>query len=254
MSDTRRINRGRGHSTCLDGAPADGVTTIVGDGIPKRALIDWAARVTAGYAVDHWDELAEKKPSERLRTLEKARFESLQAASGRGTDIHSLAVKLQAGQEVDVPEPLLGHVDSYLKFAEEWRPSEYLVEVVVLNRRYRYMGTLDLVAELADGSLWLLDWKTGASGIFPESALQLAAYQRAEAYIGPDGEEKPMPQVERCGCVWLRADGYDLIPVDTDDNTFRTFLYAQQVARFAKAPRETYVHEALTPPVQEPAA
>lgn len=113
------------------------------------------------------------------------------------------------------------------------------------------MGTLDLVAELADGSLWLLDWKTGASGIFPESALQLAAYQRAEHYIGPDGEEKPMPQVDRCGCVWLRADGYDLVPVDTDDNTFRTFLYAQQVARFAKAPRETYVHEALTPPVQE---
>ena len=56
-----------------------------------------------------------------------------------------------------------------------------------------------------------------------------------------------MPTVDRTGCVWLRADGYDLIPVDTSPTTFRTFLYAQQVARFTDAPRETYVLEAIHP-------
>jgi hypothetical protein len=27
------------------------------DGIPTRPLINWAANVTASYAIDHWDEL-----------------------------------------------------------------------------------------------------------------------------------------------------------------------------------------------------
>jgi hypothetical protein len=37
---TRRVNRGRGHSYLLDGAPVPGVTTILGQGMPKPALID----------------------------------------------------------------------------------------------------------------------------------------------------------------------------------------------------------------------
>jgi hypothetical protein len=251
---TRRINRGRGHTYLLDGDQADGVTAIVGDGVPKRALIDWAARTTAGYAVDHWDELAQASPSERLRTLEKARFADLRAAGARGTDIHSLAVQLQAGQEVDVPEPLLGHVDAYLEFTNDWQPQELVVETVILNRKHRYMGTLDLIAELADQQTWLLDWKTTGSGIWSESALQLAAYRNAESFVTAEGTELAMPEVDRCGCVWLRADGYDLIPVDAGPDTFRMFLYAQQMAHFTRAQREQYIHEALQPPGKEEAA
>ena len=242
---TRRINRGRGHSYLLDGERADGVTWIVSNGVPKPALIDWAARTTAGYAIDHWDELAELKASERLRKLEKARWAETDTAAVRGTNVHSLAQQLAAGEEVDVPEHLVGHVDAYLSFARDWEPEEIIVESVVAHRRYRYMGTLDLIARLATGETWLLDWKTAGSGIWPESALQLSAYRNADFYLDDQGNEQPMPTVDRTGCVWLRADGYDLIPVDTSPTTFRTFLYAQQVARFTDAPRETYVLEAL---------
>ena len=42
------------------------------------------------------------------------------------------------------------------------------------------------------------------------------------------------------------ADGYDLVPVDAGPTTFRTFLYVQQVARFAKG--ESLVGDVLTPP------
>ena len=245
---TRRINRGRGHSYLLDGEPADGVTWIIGDGVPKKALIDWAARTTAGYAVDHWDDLLTLTPSERLRTLEKARWIDRDSAAVRGTDVHRLAHRLAAGQEVDVPDHLVDHVDAYLRFTEDWQPEEILVEAVVGNRQWRYMGTLDLVARLTDGQLWILDWKTAASGIWPESALQLAAYRRADFWLDQEGIEQPLPDIDTAGCVWLRADGYDLIPVDTSDETFRIFLYAQQVARFTRQSRETYVGEALTPP------
>ena len=90
------------------------------------------------------------------------------------------------------------------------------------------MGTLDLVADLADGQRWLLDWKTTASGIWPESALQLAAYRNADFYIDDNGDEQPMPPVDQAGCVWLSADGYDLIPVDAGPDTFRSFRYASR--------------------------
>ena len=42
--NTRRINHGRGHYYEVDGHRVDGVTTVIGDGIPKPALIDWASR------------------------------------------------------------------------------------------------------------------------------------------------------------------------------------------------------------------
>lgn len=247
---TRRINRGRGHTYLLDGEQADGVTWILSNGIPKPALIGWAANTTAGYAIDHWDELTSLKASERLRKLEKARFGDNDAALVRGTQVHALAQKLASGEEVDVPEHLLGHVDAYLQFVADWQPEELLVETIVGHRRWRYMGTLDLLARLNDGRPWLLDFKTTASGIWPESALQLAAYRNADFYIDSVGAEQPMPQIDQAGCIWLRADGYDLIPVDAGADTFRTFQYCQQVAHFTSSPRERYVLEALTPPAK----
>ena len=246
---TRRVNRGRGHSYEIDGRKVDGVTTLIGDGIPKPALVDWAARTTAEYAVDHWEELAEESGTARLRKLERARWDQTRAAAARGTTVHEVAMRLAAGDEVAVPEAIAGHVDAYLRFVEEWAPVELLVEVPVFHRTLWYAGTLDLIARLADGNNWLVDWKTGATGIYPESALQLSAYRHAEFYLDADGTEQPLPPVDLCGCVWLRADGYDLIPVDAGDETFLTFRYAQQVARrFAREPRDRYIFDALEAP------
>ncbi|HEY7037171.1 MAG TPA: hypothetical protein VH482_37970 [Thermomicrobiales bacterium] len=254
MSATRRLERGRGHSYELDGRPVDGVTSILSNGVPKPALINWAANETAAYAVNHWDELGQREVAERLRTLERARFIGRDSAAVRGTEIHRLAHRLAAGELVDVPDPLIGHVDAYLTFVEEWQPEEIVVEAVVGNRAWNYMGTLDLLARLGDGRLWLLDWKTGTSGVWPEAALQLAAYRYAEFFLDVDGREQPLPEVEEAGCVWLRADGYDVVPVDTSPETFRTFLYAAQVARFVKSPRTVFVWPALSPPTRRSVA
>lgn len=245
---TRRVQHGNGHRYLLDGMPADGVTSILSNGVPKPALINWAARVTAGYAVDRWDELAQLAVSERLRLLERARFDEKKSAAVRGTDVHTIAAQLATGEEVDVPEHLAGYVDAYLRFAEDWDLVDELVEVPILNRRYRYMGTPDLVG-LLRGERWLLDWKTSASGIWPETALQLAAYAHAEAYLDAEGTEHPLPPIARTGAVWLRADGYDLVPCDAGPATFRTFLYVQQVAAFTTSDRGVYVRDALRPEV-----
>ena len=249
---TRRVSHGKGHSYFLDGAKEIGVTTALGEGFPKPALINWAARTTASYAVDHWDELDEMSVTERYRVLEKARYADRDEAGNAGTQVHKLAQALATGAEVEVPEHLEGHVDAYLKFVEEWQVQELLHEVVVVNRRFRYMGTLDVIGDLADKRRWLLDFKTARSGVFAENALQLAGYRNAETYIGADGEEHPMPKVGQCGVVWIRSDGYDLFPLEASDEEFRIFLYALGIARWraSQYPDATVIGEALESPVK----
>ena len=168
--------------------------------------------------------------------MERGRFERWNRSTVRGTQVHTYAAQLAAGEQLEVADELTGYVDAYLRFVDEWQISEVAVEAMVVNRRWRYAGTLDLLATSCGAeAVWLLDWKTGASGIWPETALQLAAYAHADL-LNMNGEERPMPPVERAAAVWLRADGYDVVPVDISENTFRAFLYAQQVAAFHALP------------------
>ena len=71
-SRLQRRNYGNGHGYQLDGRKVPGVTSITGK-LDKPALIGWAARTAAGYAVDHWDELSRKPILERAKEIEDAR-------------------------------------------------------------------------------------------------------------------------------------------------------------------------------------
>jgi hypothetical protein len=256
--ETRIIQSGRGHRYLLDGQKVPGVTTILGDGYPKPALINWAANITAGYAVDHWDELAGLNVSERLRRLERARWDTLGEAGERGREVHTLGQRYLTGEPVTAPEGLEGHLDAYVRFVEEWQPVEVAVEAAVFSREYRYGGRFDLLARLIDGMLWLLDFKTAKSGVFPDNALQLAGYRYADFYV-LDGEldeqgaaiEHPMPPVDRTGIVWLRADGYDLYPLEAGHEAWEVFGAVQQVAAFATSNRDDWIGDALRPPEPE---
>lgn len=244
----RRINRGRGHSYEIDGDRVIGITTAISNGLPKAALINWAAGITADCALDRWDELAELRPSERRKILERARWDHRDQASERGTRAHALVQQLALGQEVDVPDDLRGHVDAYLLFVDEWQPREILIERPVFSRRHRYAGTPDLIADLVDGQTWLLDFKTGDKGVYPEVALQLAAARFAEFVIDEDGAELPVPKVDAAGAIWLRADGYDLIPAAADVEAFGLFLRAKTIADYVAQDRDRWLGDALRPP------
>ena len=95
--------------------------------------------------------------------------------------------------------------------------------------------------------LWLMDLKTNRSGIFGETALQLAAYRFADVLLPAGGGEEPMPPVDGCAAIHVRGDGYSLIPVTAGPTEHRLFLYAQQVAGFTKHGRNL-VGAALVPP------
>jgi hypothetical protein len=231
MTISRR-NYGRGHSYQIDGQKVPGVTTILNAALPKPALINWAGETTAGYAVDHWDELGDLAVSQRLKKINKARFEERDAAANRGTEVHRLGAQLVAGEEVDKPDELAGHVESYVDFLNTFEPDPVLVEFVIANRAVGYCGTGDLVADIR-GHRWLLDLKTSRSGIFGETALQCCAYARAETYLDPDGAEQPMPElgIQRVGAVHVRADGWDLRPLEWGEDVWAMFRHLAWVAR-----------------------
>jgi hypothetical protein len=230
---TRR-NHGTGHSYELDGLWVPGVTTLISAGFPKAALVHWASKACANEVIDFWDELATLSISERFERVRSAPNRDRDAAARRGTEVHKIAQRLLANETVDVPEEIDGHVQSYLQFLADWDVRELLVETSVGRRDgIRYAGTLDLIADLRDRRRWLLDLKTTRSGVFEENALQLAGYRFAEFYVDDVGREYPMLKVDQCGVVWLRADGYDLYPVDAGEPEFLLFQMVARIARLA---------------------
>jgi hypothetical protein len=257
MSITRR-NHGRGHSYAIDGTKVDGVTTILRNALPKPALVNWAGDTTASYAIDYWDELSELTPSKRLDRLKKARYEERDAAARRGTEVHRLAERTVAGEDVadQTPEELRGHVESYISFLDAFDVQPVLVEAVIAHRGLRYCGTLDQVADLA-GDRWLLDIKTSRSGIFGETALQLCAYARAEVYVDDQGNEHDMAElaITRVGAVHVRADGYDLYPLVADDDIWLAWRHLLWVTRHASEDHQReWVGESLRAPATQAAS
>lgn len=232
----RRVDRvafGRPTHWYVDarGEKIPGVTTILGNGLPKPALVNWAGNTTAAYAVDNWDDLATMKPSERLDVLKKARYEDRDAAAKRGTEVHTLAERLMRFEEVEVPDELRGHVEAYCSYLDDWQPDPVLTEVTVVSYEHGYAGTLDMVHRLPDGTVVLADIKTSRSGIYGETALQLAAYRFADVYLDEDGIEQPMVAVDECHAIWVRADGYSVYPLDCTRPVFDDFRRVAQVAR-----------------------
>lgn len=233
----KKITNRNTHWYKLDGQKADGVTTLIGDGVRKKALEFWSANATAGYAVDHWDELSTLSASKRLDVLKKARFEERDMAAKRGTEVHQLAEAAARGEEVEVPDELAGHVESAVKFLDDFKVQPILMETPVGHRGGRYAGTLDLVfrSPLYPGRTFIADWKTNRSGIYGETALQLAAYRYAEFYLDSE-KEVPMTDlgITDAVAIWIRADGYTVYDMDTDPHVFTLFKYVSAVARGTK--------------------
>lgn len=298
---TRMQKSGRGHTYYLDGEWCPGVTTILGNGIPKGGLIGWASKVPSDVVANALtvakdsngntrivadDLIAELREWQQTRTgkdvvpwsdhtplpraavadaLQSLRYRDSDAAANRGTEVHKIGEDLAHGREVEVPEELAGHVRSYIKFLDEWQPYDALVERVVINRRWRYMGKFDLIASFDNLPDWLaerigrrtgrglLDIKTARSGIFAETALQLEAYRRAETMIEGAGEV-PMEPVDFVAAIHVRADGFDVyafdIVTETRPTTFDIFLYAKQVGDWLdwkEGPASTIKSPALRP-------
>lgn len=236
----KRRNYGRGHGYTIDGQKVSGVTTVLNT-LPKDALVGWAANTTAAAAVDRWDELGQLAPSQRIKELEDARFKVNKEATTRGTKIHDLGEKLSHGEEVEVPDALLGPVQAYARFLDRWDVTVIATEAPCGHTGAKYAGTLDAVAtigRLGDEPV-MLDLKTGR-GVYEATALQLAAYVECDLWQpdGPDSEQ-PMPELGNTMYVaHILADDVLLLPVENDPALFKQFRYLQMTARWLANAKE----------------
>lgn len=240
----RRVETAKGHHY-VDAAKTrvPGSTTIIDGGLPQKALINWSGSATAAYAIDNWDALADLSPAARLKELEGGRYKSVDKAKKLGTRVHEYAEHLIRGEPVEVEDFLRGHVESYARFLDRFKVEPVEVEFGVASYEHGYAGTADMVAWFTTKKwgrrLLLADVKTGRTGIYGSTSLQLASYRYADVILGQcEQPERPMVEVEGCAGIHVRGDGADLMPITADQAQFRTFLYAKQIYEFDKVSRD----------------
>ena len=216
------------HRYWLDGKPVPGVTTILGGAVPKPALTKWASKSVAEYVADNRSTIERLYDMGRLPMVEALKNVPWQArdeAANRGTEVHRYAEQIIQGEEADVPEELVGHVESCIAFMEDWDVRPVLVEFPVGSREHWYAGTGDLVGDHNRGPRAIFDYKTSRSGIYFETAFQLVGYAFAEFY-GLGGDEKPMADlgIEASYGVHIRADSYNVVPLEFGPAVFEEFV------------------------------
>ena len=235
----QRRNHGGGHSYSLDGQRVPGVTTILGT-LNKDALVGWAAKQSAAYAVENWDRLSRLDVLTRATEIERARFATNRKATTKGTRIHALGEELAHGRAVDVPVEIQPQVEAYAKFLDMWDLEAIATETPVCHSGYQYAGTFDLIARSDKLGTVLCDIKTG-KGVYSETALQLAAYRYADlrleqaVEVGPRGGrkvswvERPAIEVDHAVVFHVTDDAVELVPLVTTPSVFTSFLYLLEV-------------------------
>jgi hypothetical protein len=209
------------------------VTAIIKGGVPAPFLAGWAAKAAAEYAVANLDRLALLPAAQAVREVKQAPRVARDQAAGLGDLVHAAVEAYATGQ----PCPPLSAEAAALvaaleRFLADHRPRFLLAEATVYSRRFGYAGTLDAVCELpAGGSVTLLDVKTGKR-VYPEAALQLAAYAAADFCGRLDGSEQPLPAIAAAAVLHLRPGGYQLVPVPIGRAVLEAFLAALAVFRW----------------------
>ena len=99
----------------------------------------------------------------------------------------------------------------------------------------------------------LIDLKT-SNGVYGETAIQTAAYAKFEFYLDENGEERPMPKIERTFVAHITPFGTDLHPLCTSpaeiDEAYRQFLCAAYITKTAKR-RKDFLRDPLPSPLKE---
>lgn len=219
-------------------------------------LVNWAVGTTAEYALDNHDALAALDREAALDVLKRARYRKSGKAMARGTEIHKAAEAKALGTEIVVDVEHIPYVEQYQRFLDEHQPEFLMAEAPVYHpSNPGYAGTLDAIMVI-DGQRLVVDLKTTDktpdSGRmrppYPEAALQLCAYRRAEEvgvlaemrYLNnkryyaysEEQQHEPMPETDGAAVVVISPVDYLLIPVRTDDEVYRCFLAACACARF----------------------
>jgi hypothetical protein len=251
------------------------VTTILKGGIPSPALTYWAAKAVAEYATANHRQIAAMLGSVRLRRaadgtlsvvsdpdavdaaiewLKGSPWRERDRKADRGTAVHARIEAHILGRPLTPAGELTAFAEAFDDFVADFSPEFEAAEMTVYNRTEKYAGTLDFICTIPKLGRVLGDTKT-STGVYPETAQQLAAYRYAE-FIGlPDGSEAPMPQVDGCVVLHLHPDApdrdgrlYSLLPVIADEDVFKAFKYTREQFRWQEELSKGVIGEPLPVP------
>jgi len=166
----------------IDGKLYRRVTSMVGGGIPKPALVGWGIKAVAEYAIGFKDQWENLPKADALKLLKGSPYSQRDDAAARGTAVHQTleALLSNAAMPQDLTEDEQACADAAADFLALRDSTHLATELTVFNDSVGYAGTLDLWEVDRDGESWILDYKTSKSGVFPDMAIQQLAYQRAE--------------------------------------------------------------------------
>lgn len=258
------------------------VTTIIGV-LDKGGLPYWAANEAAASAVrdvEAWQAIQKSSgDDEAIKWIAKARFRvppGEREASDLGEAVHKVCeMYALTGRRPDIIDdeirPYFEHFDAWL---QRFSPVYQAAEITVYNRTYGYAGTSDGFFTI-DGERLIFDLKTSKKandrkgkprGVFPEVALQLAAYRHAElaAAWRPRKFEKfkrryyllsqaeidqslVVPEVDGGLAIKITPEHCIAYPVRCDERVFKKFLHVLEVAGFTFEMARRVIGDPLQP-------
>jgi hypothetical protein len=217
--------------------PYPSVTTVLGV-LDKPALIEWAKRTVAEAAVLQLPELTirvQADPDAARKWLAGMPGYQRDTAANLGTSVHLLADMVSRGHQTDqdgfqIPDGTKPYLEAFRRFLVDYGASSIVSsEKAILNFSHGYGGTYDLLMTIND-ELWLVDIKTSRFGFYPETGLQLSAYQHGEFIVlENDPVPYPMPAIQRCAVLHLRPDaypekGYRFVEYQVREQDFDAFI------------------------------
>lgn len=222
-----------------------GVSSIK-DTLSKPGLMYGAVKVAATFAVDNVDTIKALAGTDRKAAIDlvkRAHTRAWSTKADSGTGVHGVVENLMRwqmnggqGEQVKVTAVQRKYVVHYARYVKRYNVRPLYLETTVWSEKHRYAGTLDAMVRMtlpeeAQESLSLpeeivaiVDTKTGASGVWKETALQQIAYKNGDFLMLENGTRVPMPYVDATFALWLRPEGYALIPLDSSEATWQAFL------------------------------
>ena len=276
------------------------VTTLIKAGLGSGdQLIGWAAGVTADRAIDQATVLggylrqireareagnAEVAANTRKachKWLTDARWETLSDAAVRGVRVHKVLEAYALGKQPDYPEEFEPYAQQVRQYLDDFKPEFVAAEAPVYNTTLGYAGTLDSIQRFnlpgvelplmvdCKSTAWLpTDLTPGgrpkSRPPFPEIALQLVAYSRAEMMgvnaaqmyernrrryytYDPALHYEPMPELGGALALVVSPADYRLVPVRTDDEVWEAFGHVRETARWQLDTSQRVLGPEVTP-------
>ena len=232
MLTTPRITRVKGRGPRhyqVEGydEPFPSVTTVLSI-ISKPALIPWARNVALesvrGALMERAGGMEWITPEWVEGIITEGRHRPDQErdqAADFGTQAHILIDAIIQGKEPEIPPEMEPVVKSFIAWRKDAGLDIHLSEQTVFSARHHYAGTMDAVAYRGD-TLVALDWKT-SNGLYPEYALQVAAYGKALEEMS--GQKVQEAWIVRFGKATPEFEARQVVDLDGAFNAFRSALY-----------------------------